>query len=517
MVTPDMATAGADGTLPDQVLSRFRSGDDRRALTVEGCSYSYASLGRMARRLAGELEGGLEGGCGTLTGQRIVVAAAGSLTAYLAVLASFELDATYVPVDPTAPADRLDDILRRVDPAVVVVDPRHRERVPVLAAHAPTYDAMTGTWHGSAGERVAQVPTLSNHRYVLFTSGSTGKPKGIGIRDACIAAMFDAMSGIAPIRPDDRVAQAFDLTFDLAQYSTLASWIAGAEVVVLSPGDRLQPTEFIRRHRISYWFSVPSVAGFAEDSGDLTVASIPTVRTSLFCGEALPTALALSWRDATVGAPLWNLYGPTEATIACAAHRLSDTDDAAEGFVSLGYAFPGTVLAVLAADGSVDPLKPGAVGELLIGGAQLFDGYLGDDATTKAAFVCDGVERWYRSGDRVRVDDDALRFLGRADEQVQVRGHRVELREVEMRIAQALDTEPSRVVAVPLLGRHGTVDHLGVAVALPDVAADRIRQVVVDCLPPYMVPRVVSRCDQFPLNANGKIDRPAIRVALTQE
>jgi amino acid adenylation domain-containing protein len=506
------------GSLPELVLRHFRADAPGHALTVEGCSYSYSALGRMARRLAENLEDRH----GPLTGRPIAIAASGSLTAYLAVLACLQLGATYVPLDPTAPPDRVEDMLRRVAPAAVVIDPRHLHRLPSFTAHAPTYDPMNARWYGDVARPPGVDPASTPPRYVLFTSGSTGTPKGIGIPDRCIAAMFEAMAGIAPVVPEDRVAQAFELTFDLAQYSMLACWIAGAELVVMTPADRLRPADFVRHHRVTYWFSVPSVAGFAQHTGDLTDTSMPSVRVSLFCGEALPGVLATSWRSATAGAPTWNLYGPTEATIACAAHRLADSHADDAGTVPLGRPFPGTSFAVLGADGTPAPLGPGTTGELLIGGAQLFTGYLGDEATTRAAFVAGtpgaGPGRWYRSGDRVRVDDEGtVHFLGRVDEQVQVRGHRVELREVELRIAQGLGADPSRIVAVPLLGAHGTIDALGVAVALPDVSDEHVRKVVVDRLPTYMVPRLVRTYHQFPLNSNGKTDRAALRAALNRE
>ena len=507
------------------VLAHFRAGNPGPALTVESGTYSYDVLGRVAADAANHIRsaGGSDGGL------RIAVLSSGTLTAYVALLAAFELDAAYVPLDPTAPVDRLRDALVCSHADIIIIDQRHPDVVTELGQEWPLFDPADGVWCGAkrrSAAAAADADGSPHDRYVLFTSGSTGVPKGIGIPDRCIEAMFGAMAEIAPVQPHDVVAQTFDLTFDLAQYSTLACWIAGAHLAVLSASERLDPAHACQHLGVTYWFSVPSVARSAAEAGRLGEGLLAQLRVSLFCGEALPEQLARSWQQATSG-EVWNLYGPTEATIACAAHLLrADEDHRGTGIVPLGAPLRGTRLGLLS-QGRVHDLASmdgRADGELLIAGEQLFSGYLDDPGRTALAFVTDeSGATWYRSGDRVEVDPaGAIGYLGRTDEQVQLRGYRVEPREVEYRIAAALGLRSDQVVVVPVTRADGTVSDLAAGLGHPAAsggasAESQVHDLIRGALPAYMQPTVVRRFESFPLNPNGKIDRGAIRTRLAEE
>ena len=503
--------------LRSAVLAHFHAGDSGPALSVESATYSYAVLGDFAAQAASQIRTRLGSG----DGLRVAVLSTGTLTTYVAVLTAFELDATYIPLDPEAPTGRLRDALTRSRPDVMIIDQRHLELLE-LVGDVPVFEPLEASWHAPAQPATRPDSGPATHRYLLFTSGSTGIPKGIEIPDRCITAMFDAMGEIAPVVGDDVVAQTFDLTFDLAQYSTLACWIAGAHLAVLSPADRLDPVGFCQRTHVTHWFSVPSVARTAAEAGRLGPGALGSIRLSMFCGEALPAALAHHWELAT-GGTVWNLYGPTEATIACSA-QLLDADGSAQstGIVALGTPLRGTRLGLLT-DGlarDIGAVSGPSTGELLIGGAQLFDGYLADPAKTEQALFSDSAgTKWYRSGDRVQVDENGtIGYLGRTDEQVQLRGYRVEPREVEFRIAEALGLRSDQVVVVPLIRPDGTVFDLLAGLdesALADPAPDDtwIGTRIQSALPGYMVPAAVRRFETFPLNANGKIDRAAIRAS----
>lgn len=504
--------------LRSAVLAHFHAGDPRPALSVESATYSYAVLGDFAAQAAAQIRTRLGSG----EGLRVAVLSTGTLTTYVAVLTAFELDATYIPLDPEAPTGRLRDALTRSRPDVVIIDQRQLGLLEMLGDELPVFEPLEASWYAAVPPATRPATGPANHRYLLFTSGSTGVPKGIEIPDRCITAMFDAVSEIAPVLVDDVVAQTFDLTFDLAQYSTLACWIAGAHLAVLSPADRLDPVGFCQRTHVTHWFSVPSVARTAAEAGRLAPGTLGSVRLSMFCGEALPAALAHTWELAT-GGPVWNLYGPTEATIACSA-QLLDADGSAQstGIVALGTPLRGTRLGLLTDDlvRDISAVSGPCTGELLIGGAQLFDGYLADPAKSEQALFSDPAgTRWYRSGDRVQVDENGtIGYLGRTDEQVQLRGYRVEPREVEFRIAEALGVRSDQVVVVPLIRPDGTVFDLVAGLeesALADPAPDDtwIGARIQSALPDYMVPAAVRRFEAFPLNANGKIDRAAIRAS----
>jgi len=441
---------------------------------------------------------------------RIAILASGSLMAYIAVVTAFEMDATYIPLDPTAPPTRLKNTLDRSRPDVVLIDSAHLSKLEDLDSEYLIFEPLEARWFGTG--MPSRIRTES-HRYVLFTSGSTGVPKGIGISDSCIETMFENMAEIAPIQEADVVAQTFDLTFDLAQYSTLACWISGAHLTVLSQSDRLQPVNFVQRNQVSYWFSVPSICRIAVDSQQFYGGALASIRISLFCGEALPSSLAQKWLQGT-GGSVWNLYGPTEATIACSAHQVTlEESTQTLNIVPLGIPFRGTRFGVLSASGNVDEVDRPTTGELLIGGAQLFESYIEDPEKTNQAFLTDEHGfLWYRSGDRVRILKDSLiTYIGRTDEQVQLRGYRVEPREVEYRISQALCLPSDQVVVVPISREDGTVFDLVAAISGDSVNENSLHEIIRDALPAYMVPRSTYRFTSFPLNANGKIDRGAIR------
>lgn len=498
--------------LREAVLASFHARAADPALTVDSVTYSYAVLDQMVAGTTAEIRAALP----IHRRPRIAVLSSGTLTAYLAILTAFEVDATYIPVDPTGPTSRLRDIVNRTQPDLMLVDSRHVKRLQELPEAPTGYDVLDGSWHGPVRPGRARMGR-DHYRYILFTSGSTGTPKGIGISDSCIQTMFTGMNDIAPIHRADIVAQTYDLTFDLAQYSMLACWIAGAHLSVLSPSDRLDPIGSAQARRVSYWFSVPSVVRTAVESGRLAVSTLPEIRVSLFCGEALSRTLADAWAAAT-GTEVWNLYGPTEATIACSAHHVSRADPAQPtGVVPLGTPLRGTRLGLLDDEGVIsEATGPGRTGggELLIGGPQLFDGYLGDPDKTAAALLTDpNGFRWYRSGDRVQLGPDGtIGYLGRLDEQVQLRGYRVEPREVEQRIAEALHLRLDQVVVVPVDRTDGTVADLAVALEDENVDEVWVRDRIQKAVPGYMLPRIVQRWNSFPLNPNGKIDRSAIRA-----
>ena len=277
--------------------------------------------------------------------------------------------------------------------------------------------------------------------------------------------------------------------------------------------------KFIRERRLFAWFSVPSVIAFLDRLRMLKPEAFPEIRLSLFCGEPLLLNMAEAWRRAAPNSRAENIYGPTEATIAISHFRFDRETGLAErcvnGVVPIGDVFSTQSACVVGADGTLAP--PGDAGELCLSGSQVTSGYLNDVVTTQEQFVeipGQGDRTWYRTGDLVRRDESGcFYYLGRGDTQVQVRGHRVELQEVDHVLREASGTDWAVSVAWPPGGQQ--VD--AIYAFLGDEDGLDPQEILRRCqraLPDYAVPRDVYVVDKLPRNANGKIDRPALQRRL---
>ena len=484
------------------------------ALTADGRSYTYAEL-----RAAAEAAAAAIAACET-EGQQPVVAfyAHRGLASYAAILGALMRGCAYVPLNPKFPADRNAAILTRSGAAFLA----HRPEDSSIAANilassgSAAVELELGADMLAAGSaRPLPEPRHSSHyAYMLFTSGSTGVPKGVPIRHANLEAYLDAVFTMTDYGPADRLSQNFDLTFDLSVHDMFVAWRAGAHLVVPSLEDLENPADYIRDHQLTCWFSVPTLGQKMLLQGALVPGSLPGLRLSLFCGEALPGDLASAWANAT-GQRVENWYGPTEATISCTAFRIPASGAAAGRFnlVPIGTAFPG--MDTLIADEALNPVPAGEAGELLISGPQVAGGYLNDPEKTAAAFVrrpADG-KLYYRTGDRVKAAPDGqIQFIDRIDNQIKIRGYRVELGEIEARLRAASNGHNAIAVPLPLKAPVPTA----LAAAIEGYAGEEkvLLAQAAETLPDYMIPSRLISFTQFPRNASGKIDRGAVGAQL---
>ncbi|MGA7630955.1 MAG: amino acid adenylation domain-containing protein [Terriglobales bacterium] len=500
------------------------------ALELGELSLSYEQLWNYAGRITAALQD-------TLAPSEKVVAvlANRSVGAYGGILGVLGSGRGYVPLNPKFPLERTLVMLKASGCKTLVVG---RECAATLASLLPRLDQPltlilpdperepeTPAPHRVIAARdlkkiaAPRDPTIdaSDTAYLLFTSGSTGVPKGVAVSQSNAVAYMEYAAKRFAMHAGDRCSQNFDLTFDLSVHDLFTCWDAGATLCLYAE-QTLTPATLIEEKELTCWFSVPSVAMFASKLGMLDPGAFPTLRWSLFCGEALSSSLATAWQAAANNSILENLYGPTEATIAITYYRWNSEASPAEcvrGLVPIGWPFDGQQ--VCAVDEDLVPVPIGESGELCLGGSQVTHGYLNDPDKTAKSFVRlkhTGDQIWYRTGDLVRQNDrGCLFYLGRRDFQVKVNGYRVELQEIDLVLREAAHTELA--VAIPWPLSDGSASGIVGVLSGADSANDK--QIIAACeakLPRYMVPNRIYHFSQIPLNVNGKIDRGKITEML---
>jgi len=503
---------------------------NRPALEVEDEVLTYVELFERAACLAATLVQYPSADGPPLT----AVFASRSATAFAGILGVLLRGHGYVPLNRKFPPERtrtmllrsgcravivdsaserqMDQVLEGIDSGILVVLPE-RQATGDLAARWPQHRFIGAAALASPEQWGPVEVSLDSIADLLFTSGSTGVPKGVMVAHRNVRHYLDFITENYSISPEDRFSQTFDMTFDLSVADMFVAWERGACVCCPSEKILINPGRFINDARLTIWFSVPSTAVFMKRLGALKAGAYPGLRVSMFCGEALPVEMAKAWSEAAPNSILENLYGPTELTIACTHYRwdaLRSLSESAYGIVPIGEPFPGMVPLVV--DESLNEVRPGEDGELLMTGPQLSPGYWLDPVRTEAAFVKPPGrnEVYYRTGDRVRkpVDRGPLLFLGRNDNQIKILGHRVELGEVE-----AVVREEFGVDGVVALGWPRTVGGAGgveVFLQAEGPARPNLKQRVAERLPSYMAPRRYHYLPRLPLNANGKYDRDAL-------
>ncbi|MEU8231341.1 amino acid adenylation domain-containing protein [Actinoplanes sp. NPDC048967] len=440
------------------------------ALVADGMSWSYAELDRASDAVAALLAAR---GIGPESIVGISLPRSADLV--VAVLGVAKAGAAYLPLDPAFPAARLAFMVEDARPAAVIGD--------AVFDGVPTVKLTEAVPAAAPPVRIRP----EHAAYVIYTSGSTGRPKGVVVTHRDLATFLAAV----PVGGDDRLLAVTTLSFDISVLELMGPLLAGGTVVLASPAqvrDPLLLALLLREQRVTTMQATPSLWAALLESSDVDLSGV----RALVGGEALPVSLAADLVART--AAVVNLYGPTEVTVWATR---DDVDASWDG--TIGRPLPGTSVHVL--DERLQPVPPGVVGELYLGGAQVTRGYLGRPALTAARFVAtDDGQRLYRTGDLVVLRGGRLGYLGRTDHQVKVRGFRIELGEIEAVALAHPDVTRAVVVArndrlvAYLTTTNGTV---------PDGLWD-------DALPAYMVPAVCHVLDALPLTPNGKVDRAAL-------
>ena len=487
---------------------------DATAVAHGGHTLSYAALNARANQLAHAL---VEAGVGAEVLVGVLLDRSPDLI--VALLAVLKAGGAYVPLDTAAPAVRLADTARRAGLRALISTAPRLDALPDLAG-AAARNVLLDT----DAERIAAQPVVNRGTaidpaqtaYVIFTSGSTGRPKGVAVPHAALAAYAVSSVDRFALTPADRVLQFASIAFDTAGEEIYPTLLAGAALVLRDEAAAGSPEGFLAscaRERVSV-ADLPT-AFWDELAAAMAIAGLRApaeLRLMIIGGEKAIAERALQWAAAAPAVRLLNTYGPTEATIVSTEF---DVDVAADlGDVPIGRPVPGAEVYVL--DRVGEPVPAGVAGELHIGGAGLARGYVGEPALTAERFVPDPFSgragaRLYRSGDLVRFDPDgAIEFLGRVDDQVKLRGFRIEPGEIE----SVLAAHRAVAQAVVLVREDRPGDRRLVAYVVPVAgavpASADLRRWLKERLPEYMVPSAVMLLDELPLTTNRKVDRRAL-------
>ncbi|HBS0902372.1 TPA: enterobactin non-ribosomal peptide synthetase EntF [Klebsiella pneumoniae] len=502
-------------TLSALVADQARKTPDAPALADARWQFSYREMRQQVVALAQLLRQR-----GVKPGDSVAVALPRSVFLTLALHGIVEAGAAWLPLDTGYPDDRLRMMLEDARPSLLITSEDQLARFSDI----PGLESLCYQQPLAAGDDAPLALSKPDHTaYIIFTSGSTGRPKGVMVGQTAIVNRLLWMQDRYPLSADDVVAQKTPCSFDVSVWEFWWPFIAGAQLVMAEPEAHRDPQamqQFFARYGVTTTHFVPSMlAAFVASLDADSVAACRTLRRVFCSGEALPTELCREWERLT-GAPLHNLYGPTEAAVdvswypACGPELAAVTGSS----VPIGWPVWNTGLRIL--DAAMRPVPPGVAGDLYLTGIQLAQGYLGRPDLTASRFIADPFapgERMYRTGDVARwLTNGAVEYLGRSDDQLKIRGQRIELGEID-RVMSALPDVGQAVSHACVFNQAAAtggdarqlVGYLVSDSGLPlDTAALKAR--LAEQLPPHMVPVVLMQLAELPLSANGKLDRKAL-------
>ena len=470
---------------------------------------TYGELRHRAGRLAAHLRGR-----GVGPEVRVALCLERSLDTLVAILGVLEAGGAYVPVDPAYPPERISYLLEDAGVALVVAQDGTRDVLaPVTAAPVLLLDALPDV---PARDVPPAEVDPENAAYVIYTSGSTGRPKGVVVTHASVLRLFDATEPWFGFGPDDVWTLFHSYAFDFSVWEIWGALLHGGRLVVVPFGTSRDPAAFralLAREGVTVLNQTPSAFRQLVHADEGTDDDL-SLRWVVFGGEALEPRSLRPWfeRHGDRRPRLVNMYGITETTVHVTYRPLSAADVEA-GRSAIGERIPDLGLYLL--DAEVEPVPVGITGEIFVGGAGVARGYLGRPALTAERFLPDPISgvpgaRMYRSGDRARArgprDAD---YLGRCDQQVKVRGFRIEPGEVEAAILAYPGVREAAVVArADEPGTSRLVAYVVAAEGAPHPAA--LRAHLAASLPDYMVPSAFVPLDALPLTPHGKLDHRAL-------
>ncbi|MDA2890724.1 amino acid adenylation domain-containing protein [Mycolicibacterium sp. BiH015] len=500
--------APAAVSIPTMFAAQAARTPEARALTCEGRSWSYRELDESSNRFAHLLSAR-----GIGPGHRVALFLPRSAEAIVSILAVLKTGAAYVPIDPSAPAARMQLVLGDAAPTAAITTSALADRLcgqDLLVLDAPDIEEP-------AAQSIPVValpgPEPDDIAYLIYTSGTTGVPKGVSITHDNVTQLLRAMD--AEFALAGHVwSQWHSLAFDVSVCEMWGALLYGGRLVVVPESVARAPEDFhalLAAEQVTVLSQTPS-GFYAVQTADALNPELGRqlkLKAVVFAGEALEPQRLRTWLNNHPHLPqLLNLYGTTETTVHASFREIVE-QDAANDVSPVGG--PLADLAFFVLDQWLRPVPSGVVGDLYVAGRQAGLGYWRRPGLSSSRFVAcpfgSPGERMYRTGDLVWWGADGeLRYVGRADEQVKIRGYRIELGEVRAVLAELDGVEQAVVIARE--DRPGDKRLVGYITGTADPRA--LREALAKRLPEYMVPAAIMTVDALPLTVNGKLDRRAL-------
>ena len=488
----------------EQIVQQYA---ERIAVSDDEAAYTYAQLDARANALAHALLAQ-----GVKKGNIVAILMERTIDQVVAILATLKAGACYMPVDPRYPQDRRDFMLSDSE-AVIVIKDAHTQVLETGSLTSLTIEQVIVT------EENAVRPTVSinsdDAAYIIYTSGTTGKPKGVIIGHKQVIRLFFTDQELFDFGPEDIWTIFHSFCFDFSVWELYGAILYGGKARIISYNDSRDPKAFFdicQKEGVTVLNQTPSafysIAELAAQENYPTLA----VRYVIYGGEALHLGRLRGWKEHYSNCALINMYGITETTVHVTYREIGLAEIEANRSV-IGLPIP--TLAILLLDEQGNWVAPGMAGEIYVGGEGLAIGYHKRPELNEAKFVVleDG-SRWYRSGDLGRyLQNGDLEYLGRIDTQVQLKGFRVELGEIESRLLAFAGVNKTAV----LMQEDEQGESVLVAYFMADDAPEKenLRHWLGETLPNYMIPSYFVQCQDWPLTANGKLNRkelPDFRV-----
>ena len=493
-------------TVSEWFESQARATPDAVALVFDGQAITYAELNRRANRLARVLQS-----LGAGPDQVVAFCLARTPELIVALLAVMKSGAAYLPVDRDLPPERQAHMLRDAQPVLLLTEQALRGTLPSSEVPVFVLDEDPARIAAQPDTDLPQQATGEHLVYILYTSGSTGQPKGVEIPHRALVNLLASVQSWPGLTPQDVLIAITTVSFDIAGVEIFLPLVTGARFILLNrddAGDGFRILHHLEKEKATVLQATPSTWRMLLDAKWAGTPGLKMICT----GEALPRDLA----DALLplGGELWNMYGPTETTIWSSGCRVAPSP----ARITIGQPVARTQLHIL--DPKLQPVPPGVVGELYIGGIGLARGYRSRPELTAERFVPDPFSteagaRLYKTGDVARLRGPDIEVLGRVDHQVKIRGFRIELGEIEARLNEYPAVKESVVTAIEVVpGRKQLAAYIVLREPSMEESgedlAPQLRDFLKRTLPDYMVPGFFQVLASFPITPNGKIDRKAL-------
>lgn len=506
-------------SLANLIFNKAKDYSDLVAINCQGQSTTYSDLNSRSLKLASLITNyGFSKETVAIIGEK-------KTSSYIAILGTLYSGCNYTPLNKSYNITKTKNILEITNAKIIIGESSSLEELEKKGINFSKFiiikiDYLDNSNFESLSElNILKIPISNNLDdlcYILFTSGSTGEPKGVKINNSNILEFIKNMSKIYSLEPGFRASQTFDFSFDPSVSDIFFTWFKGGELCVLPEEEKLIPTDFIKREKINFWNSVPSIALFMKKMGHLTYNNFPDLKYSMFCGEQFPKFIADTWKLAAPNSTIENLYGPTEATIYISRFNYVEKfkdHNFKNGILPIGNPFKDHNVIII--DENFNELEVGEIGEICFSGKQLSTGYLNDIKKSNNVFVNFNNKKWYKTGDiGFKNKTGYVECLGRKDNQIKISGRRIEIGEIEFVLSKFKKTK--NAIVIPTRDDKKIVVGC-VAFIIESINKDEeleIRSKSLEYLDKVFFPKKIITIEKFPLTVSGKIDRKKLRMLL---